>query len=343
MTSLPSVAVVILNWNGQSYLKKFLPSVLASDYENLKIIVADNGSTDDSIFFLQQYFPSVKVLINEDNEGFAKGYNTALKSVTADYYVILNSDVAVEKNWIAPIILLMETDEKIAACQPKILSYKNKKSFEYAGASGGWIDVLGYPFNRGRVFEYCETDEGQYNTATEIFWASGAALFIRASVFNNLGGFDEYFFAHQEEIDLCWRIKRSGYKIYVEPTSIVYHLGGGTLPMGDPKKVYLNFRNNLVMLYKNLPFFELLWKIPLRILLDIVAAFQSLPQGKFSTFDSIGHAHLSFFKWIFLGKRGANIQKIRMKKLTGVYKGSIVWQFFIRKKKTFSEIVDINK
>ena len=343
MTSLPSVAVVILNWNGRSYLQKFLPSVLASDYENLRVIVADNGSTDDSVLFLQQHFSSVEILINEENEGFAKGYNSALKGVSADYYVLLNSDVKVEKNWIAPIILLMETDEKIAACQPKILAYKNKKIFEYAGASGGWIDVLGYPFNRGRVFEHCENDDGQYDNSSEIFCASGAALFIRASVFSSLGGFDEYFFAHQEEIDLCWRIKRSGHKVYVEPASVVYHLGGGTLPMGDPKKVYLNFRNNLVMLYKNLPLFELLWKIPLRILLDIVAAFQSLPEGKFSTFDSIGHAHLSFFKWILFGKRGLKIQKIKMKKLTGVYSGSIVWQFFIRKKKTFLEIVEANK
>lgn len=343
MDTLPSVAVVILNWNGKSFLQKFLPKVLASDYENLSVIVADNGSTDDSIFFLQQHFPSVKIIINPGNEGFSKGYNVALSQVNSDYYVILNSDVEVTESWIAPIILLMETDEKIGACQPKILSYKNKDRFEYAGASGGWIDFLGYPFNRGRVFDYCEMDHGQYDTSSEIFWASGAALFVRASVFNKLGGFDEYFFAHQEEIDLCWRMKRAGYTIFIEPASVVYHVGGGTLPMGDPKKVYLNFRNNLVMLYKNLPLQEKVWKIPTRIALDIVAAFQSMLQGKFSTFDSIGRAHLSFFKWIILGNRGSSIQKIKMNHLSGVYKGSIAWQYFIKKKKTFLEIVDINK
>jgi GT2 family glycosyltransferase len=276
LTSLPSVAVVILNWNGKSFLQKFLPSVLASDYENLSIIVADNASTDDSVSFLQQKFPQVKIIFNRVNEGFSKGYNTALKQVSADYYILLNSDVKVNPGWIAPIILLMENDEKIAACQPKILSFKNKNQFEYAGASGGWIDYLGYPFNRGRVFDYCEMDHGQYDNSAEIFWATGAALFVRSSVFHELHGFDEYFFAHQEEIDLCWRIQRAGYKIYVEPGSVVYHVGGGTLPMGDRRKVYLNFRNNLVMLSKNLPIYESVWKIPTRIFLDTIAAFQAL-------------------------------------------------------------------
>lgn len=343
MTSLPSVAVVILNWNGKSFLQKFFPSVLASNYENLSVIVADNASTDDSVSFLQQNFPSVKVLTNTINTGFSKGYNSALKQVKADYYILLNSDVEVHEGWIAPIILLMESDEKIAACQPKILSFKNKSRFEYAGACGGWIDHLGYPFNRGRVFDYSEKDNGQYNTSSEIFWATGAAMFVRSSVFHELHGFDEFFFAHQEEIDLCWRMQRAGYKICVEPASVVYHLGGGTLHIGDPKKVYLNFRNNLVMLYKNLPFFEAAWKIPVRIFLDIVAAFQAIMQGNFGTFDSIARAHLDFCKWILLGKRGSKLPKIKMKNLNGVYMGSIVWAFFIKKKKTFLEIVGNNK
>ncbi len=340
MTSLPSVAVVILNWNGKSFLQKFLPSVLASDYENLTVIIADNASTDDSVLFLQQNFPRVKIVFNPNNEGFSKGYNTALSQVTADYYILLNSDVQVNSGWIAPIILLMENDEKIAACQPKILSFKNKSQFEYAGASGGWIDNLGYPFSRGRVFDYCEMDYGQYDNSAEIFWATGAALCVRSSVFHELHGFDEYFFAHQEEIDLCWRMQRAGYKIYVEPASVVYHVGGGTLPMGDRKKVYLNFRNNLVMISKNSPFYESAWKIPVRIFLDTIAAFQALVKGNFSTFISIESAHLYFLKWIFLGKRGQKLRKIKMKKLKGVYRGSVAWKYFIEGNKIFSEIIN---
>lgn len=343
MTSLPSVAVVILNWNGKKFLQKFLPSVVASDYENLSVIVADNASTDDSISFINEFFPQVNVIINLKNNGFSKGYNAALKKVSADYYVLLNSDVEVNSGWIAPIILLMESDEKIAACQPKILSFKNKNQFEYAGASGGWIDILGYPFNRGRVFDFCEKDKGQYNKASEVFWATGAALFVKSSVFHELNGFDEYFFAHQEEIDLCWRMQRAGYKIYAEPASVVYHVGGGTLPMGDRKKVFLNFRNNLVMLSKNLRFFDLLWTIPLRIFLDTIAAFQALVKGNFSTFISIESAHLHYLNWIFFVKKKTKLRKIKMKNLAGVYNGSIVWKFFINKKKTFSEIVGNKK
>ena len=343
MTSLPSVAVVILNWNGKNFLEKFLPFVIASDYENLSVVVADNASTDDSISFLEKNYATVKIILNPVNEGFSKGYNTALKRISADYYVLLNSDVAVDAAWIAPVILLMESNEKIAVCQPKILSFKNKHQFEYAGASGGWIDCLGYPFTRGRVFDFCETDHGQYNNSCEIFWATGAALFIKASVFHELNGFDEYFFAHQEEIDLCWRAQRAGYKIYVEPASVVYHVGGGTLPMGDRKKVYLNFRNNLVMLSKNLPSAESFWKIPCRIIMDNIAAFDALVNGNFSTFISIERAHLDFIKWILSGKRGKKLPKIKMKNLKAIYFGSIVWQYFINKKKTFFEILQNKK
>lgn len=312
---------------------------MASEYDNFSVIVADNASTDDSVSFLQHNYPEVKILLNEVNEGFAKGYNTALKHVSADYFILLNSDVEVNAGWIAPIILLMENDKMIAACQPKILSFKNKDQFEYAGACGGWIDALGYPFARGRVFDNCENDFGQYNNTCETFWATGAALFVRSPVFHELNGFDEYFFAHQEEIDLCWRMQRLGYKIFVEPASVVYHVGGGTLPAGNKKKVYLNFRNNLVMLSKNLLFIESLWKIPARIFLDTVAGFQALTKGDFSTFISIESAHLNFFKWIFIGKRGTKLTKIKMKNLAGVYKSSVVWEYFIKKKKTFSEII----
>ncbi|MEO6220070.1 MAG: glycosyltransferase family 2 protein [Ginsengibacter sp.] len=339
MNSLPSVAVVILNWNGKHFLEKFLPSVLASHYDKLSVIVADNASTDDSLSFLRKNFPEVRLLLSDTNEGFSRGYNSALKRVVADYYVLLNSDVKVTPGWITPIISLMESDYKIAACQPKILSFSIKDQFEYAGAAGGWIDTLGYPFTRGRIFETCETDIGQYNTTEEIFWATGASLFIRATVFHQLNGFDEYFFAHQEEIDLCWRMQRAGYKIYAEPPSQVYHVGGGTLPMGDRKKVFLNFRNNLVMMTKNLPLGELLWKIPVRILLDTIAAYRALIDANFSTFISIASAHLYYFEWIFTGRRGKKLSKRSLESLDGVYKGSIAWTYFVNKKKTFSEIV----
>ena len=343
LNSLPSVAVVILNWNGKHFLEKFLPSVLASQYDTLSVIVADNASTDDSLSFLRKNYPQVRILLSDTNEGFSKGYNSALRRVEADYYVLLNSDVEVSEGWIEPVISLMESDKKIAACQPKILSFDKKDQFEYAGAAGGWIDSLGYPFTRGRIFETCEKDTGQYNTIREIFWATGASLFIRASVFHEMNGFDEYFFAHQEEIDLCWRMQRAGYKIYAEPSSKVYHVGGGTLPMGNRKKVFLNFRNNLVMMVKNLPATEVLWKIPVRIFLDMIAAYRALIDANFSTFISIASAHLHFLEWIFTGSRGKKLNKRNLSDLEGVYKGSIAWKYFINKKKTFSEIVQGKK
>lgn len=343
MASSPFVAVVILNWNGKYFLEKFMPSVVASDYENLSIIVADNASTDDSVLFLKNNYPNVEIIANPVNEGFSKGYNSALKKVSADYYILLNSDVEVSKRWIKPIISLMESDTKISACQPKILSFDNRNQFEYAGASGGWIDKLGYPFSRGRVFDFCETDEGQYDDASEIFWASGAAFFVRSSVYRELNGFDEYFFAHQEEIDLCWRMKRSGYKIYVEPSSVVYHVGGGTLPMGNKQKAFLNFRNNLIMLSKNLPFSEKIWKIPLRILLDNMAGLQAVVKGDFKTLASVWRAHFNFIQWLLKKKDKNKLVKKHMEDLPGVYHSSIVWRYFINKKKTFLEIVGLKK
>lgn len=343
MNQSPSVALVILNWNGKNFLEKFLPSVVLSDYENLEVIVADNASTDDSIQFLEQRYPSIKIILNGANEGFAKGYNTALKQVTADYYILLNTDVQVTRGWITPVITLMETDKAIAACQPKILSFKNKNKFEYAGASGGWIDKFGYPFTRGRIFDFCENDEGQYNDTSEIFWATGAAMFVRASVYHQQNGFDEYFFAHQEEIDLCWRMQRAGHKIFVVASSVVYHVGGGTLPAGNKRKVFLNFRNNLVMLSKNLPFGEKIWKIPFRILLDNIAAFQALIKGDFITLKAIQKAHFYFLNWIFSRKKQIDLPKKYLANLHGTYDGSIVWQYFIKKRKTFSEILQFKK
>jgi len=340
-----SAAIVILNWNGRKFLEQFLPSVTASaantprDSILKKIYVADNASTDDSVVFLQQHYPGITIIQNSSNEGFAKGYNTALKQVQADYYILLNSDVEVTPNWINPVIELMESDKLIAACQPKMLAYHKKDQFEYAGASGGWLDMLGYPFMRGRIFDDCEKDTGQYDDIRQCFWASGAAFFVRSEVYHEVGGLDEYFFAHQEEIDLCWRLQLAGYKIFVNPKAVVYHVGGGTLPAGNSRKTLLNFRNNLVMLAKNLPFATAAWKIPFRILLDALSAWRGLLSGDSGYFYAICKAHYQFFGWLLLYKKQSVFPAKRGGKLYGFYAGSVVWAYFIRKKKTFSEII----
>ena len=337
----PTVAVVILNYNGRNFIQQFLPSVLASSYVNKEIIVADNCSTDDSPDVLKQ-FSNIKILMLDKNYGFAEGYNQALQKISADYYALLNSDVEVTPQWIEPIIQLMESDKKIAACQPKILSYKEKEFFEYAGAAGGWLDTLGYPFSRGRIFDEHEKDLGQYNDNAEIFWATGAAMFLRASAFHEVNGFDNFFFAHMEEIDLCWRLQLAGYKIMCCPASVVYHVGGGTLPKGNERKVYLNFRNNIIMLSKNLCMREKIWKLPLRFFLDMVFAFKNLFSGYHASFVAIFEAYISVIKWSFTSKNKSGLKKVSMKKLTGVHKGFIVWDYFIKRKKRFSEIVKKN-
>lgn len=336
---LPEVAIVILNWNGRKFLEQFLPSVCASTYPNKRIIVADNASSDDSVEFLRKKYPGVEIIQNSRNEGFAKGYNSCLKKVKSDYYVLLNSDVEVTPGWIEPVIELMQADLSIAVCQPKLLAYHHKNEFEYAGASGGWIDKLGYPFARGRVFENCETDKGQYDEPQQCFWASGAAMFVNASVYHQSGGLDEYFFAHQEEIDFCWRIQLSGYKVFVQPASIVYHVGGGTLPKGNSRKTYLNFRNNLIMMYKNLDIGNCIKKIPFRFLLDSIAAWKALLGGDGGYFIAIVKAHLHFIKWIFFHKKESLFVRNKKNAEVGVYRGSIVWDHFIKKKNTFLEIV----
>ena len=289
------IAVVILNWNGKKWLKKFLPYLLKNS-NTATIFVADNASSDDSVTFLQKEFPSVNIIINSINGGYSKGYNDALKQIESEYYVLLNSDIEVTEGWLDPIINLMDNDKSIAACQPKILDYKNKEKFEYAGASGGFIDNLGYPFCRGRIFNELELDKGQYDNSTEVFWATGACLIVRAEYFNKIGGLDEDFFAHQEEIDLCWRLKNNGYKIMVEPKSVVYHVGGGTLKVGSPLKTKLNFRNNLYMLFKNLHISELIITIPIRLILDGIAALTFINQKKgLRHFLAIANAHFSFY------------------------------------------------
>lgn len=340
MTHYPSVAVVILNWNGRKYLEQFLPSLMLTTYPDVQFIVADNGSTDDSLDFLTRYYPQVKQLRSSVNEGFAKGYNTTLRQVQASYYVLLNSDVEVTPGWIEPVIELMEGNADIGACQPKVLSWHDKTMFEYAGGAGGWIDAYGYAFCRGRIFDGCEKDTGQYDDVARVFWASGCALFIRPEVYHGLNGFDELFFAHQEEIDLCWRMQLAGYLVYVCPYSVVYHVGGGSLPKGNPRKVYLNYRNSLIMLFKNYSFAEKLWKIPFRLILDGISAVQQAFRGDIDYMATVLKAHFAFYKWLLSGKERKYFPVKRVAYPHGIYKGSVVWQHFIKKKQRFTEIIE---
>lgn len=334
----PEVAVIILNWNGEGYLEKFLPSVLASSYPNLKIILGDNASTDNSVHFVRENHPAVYIIQNETNLGFAGGYNQILDQIEADYYILLNSDVEVSPHWIEPVIAMMQADNLIAVAQPKILSYTDKTKFEYAGAAGGFIDKLGYVFCRGRLFDSLETDEGQYNTASEIFWASGAAFFIKKQIWQESGGLDSDFFAHMEEIDLCWRLKNKGYKIMYCPDSEVYHVGGGTLSVESSFKTYLNFRNNLVMLQKNLPKKKVFTIIFIRYWLDLLSILKFMMQGNMKNAFAVNKAHVYFFK-NFNKNRKKISESTSIVNLTGIYNKSIVWDFFGKGIKKFSELV----
>ncbi len=341
--SLPKVAVVILNWNGLNYLKTYLPSVLASTYPNLKIVVGDNGSEDGSVDFLHTNFPQVKTVLNDQNYGFTGGYNKVLAHIQADYFVLLNSDVEVEPNWIGPVINLMESDNLIAAAAPKILSWQEKNKFEHAGAAGGFIDTFGYPFCRGRIFYEVEEDHGQYNQTGEVLWASGAALFIKQKYWELSGGFDERFFAHMEEIDLCWRLKNMGLKVMYCAESKVYHLGGGTLDAENPFKTFLNFRNNLLLLQKNLWLRKSAFVIPMRFVLDFVTMLRFVSEGKRKDAAAISKAHQNFIRHIF---KNSGRQKVRseshadynLQSTAGFYKGSVVFDFFVKKVRKFSEL-----
>ncbi len=331
---MEKLAVVILNYNGRHLLEKFLPSVIA--HTPHQVVVADNKSTDDSLSFLTAHFANIRVISLPENYGFAKGYNEALRQIEAQYYVLLNSDIEVTPGWTIPLLNLLEENPKIAACQPKILAYHQKECFEYAGASGGFIDFLGYPFCRGRIFTTIEQDNGQYDNPIPVFWASGAALCIRSSVYHNLGGLDDDFFAHLEEIDLCWRIKRKGMEVYCHPSSVVYHVGGGTLSYGNPQKTYLNFRNSLAMLYKNTDFNTLLWKMPLKLLLDWIASFKFLAEGIFGDFLAVYKAHFHFLK--NFGKWQKKRLGVKNKYVQEIYKKSIVIQYYLFKRKNFSSL-----
>ena len=330
------IAVVILNWNGREFLRKFLPSVLANSENIAEVIIADNASTDSSIEFLQNNYPQVRIINNRTNGGFARGYNEALAQVEADYFVLLNSDIEVTPNWIEPVIKLMESDKTIAACQPKLRSYHEREKFEYAGAAGGFIDEYGYPFCRGRIFQQIETDHGQYNDAIEIFWATGACMFVRADLYKQFGGLDEDFFAHMEEIDFCWRLKNGGYKIMYCPDSVVFHVGGGTLPKKSSHKTYLNFRNNISLLYKNLPQNQLLPVFAVRFPLDAVAAFKFLIDGGFADFYAVLRAHLYFYGHF----RNLHRKRKQFPKsiVHGIYKGNLVKEYYINKKTLFTQL-----
>lgn len=337
MKYYPKVAVVILNWNGIFFLEKFLPSVYNSTYPNIEFIIGDNASEDGSIKFIEDNYPSITIIRNSKNLGFAGGYNAVLKQVEADYYVLLNSDVEVTPSWIEPVIDYIESEPNMVAAQPKIRAYHARDYFEHAGAAGGFIDRYGYPFCRGRLFQTVEKDNGQYDQNTDVFWATGAALFIKSSAWKAAQGFDSDFFAHMEEIDLCWRLKKMGYRIGYVHNSTIYHVGGGTLNTSNPKKTYLNFRNNLVMLQKNLPFLAAVWVIFARFWLDFAALLKFLLERKPQDAWAVSRAHQYFLINIFKNARKRK-QSTDEFNATGFYKKSIIWQHFVNKIQRFSDL-----
>lgn len=336
---MPRTAVVILNYNGSQFLSKFLPSVLAFSQEAV-VYVADNKSTDNSLEVLTRDFPEVHTILLEVNNGYAAGYNLALQKIEAEYFILLNSDIEVTENWIKPIVRFMDENSDVAACQPKILDFNHRSFFEYAGAAGGFIDTLGYPFCRGRVFDTIEEDTGQYNEPTQVFWASGACLFIRSHIFRQLGGFDEDFFAHMEEIDLCWRINLLGKKVYCLPYSHIYHVGGGTLSKTNPKKTYLNFRNNIAMLYKNDDRISLLWKLPLKLVLDLIAGLKFWKDNSFSHFQMVILAYFHLVKdFEQVNKKRNKLQRLRENKVVFPVSPIILpFDYFLFGKRKYSDL-----
>ena len=332
---MKETAVVILNWNGINWLKQFLPAVVKYSSSDADVIVADNNSTDSSISWVKENFPKVIIVKNEKNYGFAKGYNESLKSLNYKYFILLNSDVEVTESWIQPLIKLLK-EEKTAACQPKLLDNKNKEYFEYSGAAGGFIDKFGFPFTRGRILNEIEKDDGQYNDVTEVFWATGACIAIKSDVFKEVNGFDEDFFAHMEEIDLCWRIKNIGYQIKYTSESTVYHVGGGTLNKIKPQKTFLNFRNNLFMLHKNLPSNKLFPILLIRLFIDGIGGMKLLFSDGFSHLIAVIKAHFHFYWYFFKNQRKRKLSKPSWHK--EIYNKSILLDFFLRKKKKYSQL-----
>lgn len=338
---MKKVSIVILNWNGEEMLRTFLPSVLfCSMGQDVEVCVADNGSTDGSCELVSREFPAVRLIQLDQNYGFAEGYNRALEEVEAEYVVLLNSDVEVTPDWLKPLVEFMDAHPEVGACQPKILSQRNREYFEYAGAAGGFIDKLGYPFCRGRIFEQIEKDNGQYDTELPIFWATGAALFIRQQVYHKVGGLDGRFFAHMEEIDLCWRLRSRGYGIYCIPSSTVYHVGGATLKKENPRKTFLNFRNNLLMLYKNLPEKELKRVMFQRMFLDWIAAIVFCLKGDFAAGRAVSRARKQYkrLRPRFLADRLENLQLTVNHDIPERSRFSILWMNKLKGIHYFSEL-----
>ncbi len=338
------VSIVILNWNGKAYLKQFLPLVIR--YTNLpgaEIVIADNGSTDDSVNYLKKEWPDIRIIVLDTNYGFSGGYNRALEQLDSTYFLLLNSDIEVTPGWLEPMLKQMEIGSHVAACSPKIKDFNNRSHFEYAGAAGGFIDKYGYPFCRGRIFDHLEEDLGQYDDPLEVFWGSGACLLIRSDLYRKEGGLDEGFFAHMEEIDLCWRLKRKGYEIHYVPGSTIYHVGGGTLDRGNPMKTFLNFRNNLLLLHKNLPASISKRIILQRMVLDTVSAVRFLLNGAFKDFRAVFRAHFAYYG--MKHTYGTRSQRIEFQKndviVTGIYPRSIVADFFLKGKKKFDQLDDV--
>ncbi len=335
---MTKVAVVILNWNGENLLKKFLPVLVKySDREDTEIIVADNGSEDGSVAFVTENYSRVRVIALGENYGFAGGYNRALQQVEAGYYVLLNSDVEVTRGWLDPLVDFMDSHPEAGACMPKIKSYREKEKFEYAGAAGGFIDRFGYPFCRGRIFNAIEEDRGQYDTPMRVFWASGACMMVRADVYHEQRGLDPDFFAHMEEIDLCWRMQRSGHMVYALPASVLYHVGGASLNEANPRKTYLNFRNDLFLLFKNLPK-DKLWKVLLvRLILDGVAALKFLAELQFRHHLAVWKAHVFFWRHLrMLREKRKQLSGLSDGPVYGVYKKNIVYRYYIKGIRAFS-------
>lgn len=335
------IAVVILNWNGKALMEKFLPSVVAhTSTDRAEIIVADNGSTDDSIEMLKVKFPTVGLIRLDKNYGFAEGYNQALKQIDSKYTVLLNSDIEVTPGWLDAPIAAMNADPAIAGAQPKIRAQRNKEYFEYAGAAGGYIDRYGYPYCRGRVLHIIEKDNGQYDTPADLLWATGACLFVRTAIYKEAGGLDAGFFAHQEEIDLCWRLRARGYRLVCTPASVVYHVGGATLNAESPRKTFLNFRNSLLMLYKNLPEKELNHVMRVRFWLDYVAAAKFLLSGHWSNARAVYEARKAFHELLpsYACKRTENRAKTLLTDIPELRKGSLIVAFYLQGKKKFADL-----
>jgi GT2 family glycosyltransferase len=337
---MATVAVAILNWNGKHFLERFLPLALArTSRPGVSFVVIDNASTDGSVQFLRTRFPSVALICLDQNYGFAGGYNRGLQQVDADYYVLLNSDVEVTENWLQPLLRLMEHDAGAGACMPKVRACEAPAFFEYAGAAGGFIDRYGYPFCRGRILTHIEPDAGQYDRRRAVFWATGACMMVRAALYHRLGGFDALFFAHMEEIDLCWRMQAAGYKVMCEPQSVVFHVGGGTLPNNHPQKMYLNYRNSLYLLYKNLPAGRRRAILPIRMALDGVSALAYLLKGRYSFFAAVCRAHFHFWR----DRRKLPVPPDAVMAVSGMYEGSIVWKFLThRGKLRFSDLTGLS-